>query len=358
MIISRYKHVIYECKEDIVYVMLETSSENVMTQVLDGDFHDDTADMLDEINTINKELGVLDNVLDEINRINKESEALNAGMGGKKIALSDYHFYQLVSVMAAVKKIQREITEISRFPEQGIRERDNIISGCEALINRLNMTIKEDNISMESPLVAAGRNVMDTLSTETQSYSLERHSNKSVTITKKTNIRAIEYQFDKVDLPTWLLTPEIMTVIANRVLIRQVEDGQYVTGIRPEYVANRYLAPIDDPHMDFKMCIPLSDELLRCCLKFLDKTCKYAPLGCSSYETMEQQIENYMVTGRADRIVSTGPTGPGPEATAMIILRESRKSIVTRNVLVGSFPLDGVHKRVEARERWLRVVVD
>jgi hypothetical protein len=258
-----------------------------------------------------------------------------------------------------------------------LEAKNNCMKVMMSLIKELDSAIEtQEVISAEkSKLIAAATNVITVLSCNSERYGYYKNRKPFDIMIRReaqgifnscTMIlrEATDFYFDKVNLPTWLLSPELMTVISNRVFTRDCTDGKYTMKLRPEYEMYRYLAPLGSPHLDPRACIPLSNELLACCLKFMDKTHKYAPLGNSQYESLEQQIENFIVSGRADRVVSEGPTGPGPEDTAHIILKEANKSISTRRVLIGSFPLgDSIPDKQsdnpgKPRRRWIRVIVD
>lgn len=175
-----------------------------------------------------------------------------------------------------------------------------------------------------------------------------------------------QYYFDKVDLPTYLLSPEILDTITSRIFVRTIQDEESIMKLKPDYEQCRFLAPNSDPFLDTRCCIPLSDELIACCLKRVKAigysnpltTVKYAPVGNSRYETVEQQMQNFIVSGRCDRIVGEGATGPGVEHTVSIILGENGKKIHTARVFMGSFPDSFKVSNVQSTGKWIRVVVD
>ena len=165
------------------------------------------------------------------------------------------------------------------------------------------------------------------------------------------------YHIDIVNLPQYLCSPEILTVVANKVFTKKTIDGKSSIVLKKEYEEHKFLTPSEDPYLDDGLCIPLSDELLRCCNKFMDKTIKYAILCDSPYESLEQQIENFILSGRAQRIVSyNGCTGPCVENTVSIILKENNKRIKYANILNGSFPKD--KDPIVNKQRWTRVIID
>ena len=169
---------------------------------------------------------------------------------------------------------------------------------------------------------------------------------------------ANSYYFDRVNLPSYLVSPELLTVIGNKIFVKKFINGKSAIMLKDEYEEHRFLAPSNDPHLDDRLCIPLTDELLCVCHKFMDKTVKYAPLGNTEHEILEQRIENFILTGRADRVISQGATGPCVEHTVDVILKENNKRIKSHNVLVGSFPKNSEPRIVDKQHRWIRVVID
>lgn len=174
-------------------------------------------------------------------------------------------------------------------------------------------------------------------------------------------IRAGEFYFDRTDLPIYLRSPEILDVLAKKCCIRSTET---TTGwdLKQEYKNERSVAPNNDPFMHSAQRIKLTDSLVNAIYKALtekEKGHKYALIGPTDYrETEEQRIENFLITGRSDRVVGEGATGPSEEHTVSIILKEEKKNIKTVRVMKQSFPRDGKYERVSKYNRWVRVVVD
>ncbi len=243
-----------------------------------------------------------------------------------------------------------------------------------------------DHNTLLNELLNAGKNFASLSSDENQRFEISSSSDYDLFLTKRgvgyyqpwDNQTTNHYYFDRVDLPSYLTSPEILTVIANKVFIRKSNE----LVLKDEYQQRRYLAPNDDPLMEDGMCIPLTDELLSICTKYIEFQKgiignknrygpngvkeRYYPLGNSPYETLEQRIENAIISGRSDRVLGQGATGPGVEHTVGIILKENNKSIKSCNVLIGSFSKlnsdksngDGSYRKISKYERWVRVVCD
>lgn len=212
-------------------------------------------------------------------------------------------------------------------------------------------------------LIAASTILVNTLTTDSTQYIvISDTKNADIMVERNECCHGIgpilsKFYFDRVNLPTYLLSPEIMTIIANRTLIKIIGQNRYE--LKPEYVYHPFLAPMNNPHLDERICIPLTDELITCCKKYLDKSWKYAPLGNSEYESLEQQMENFMISGRADRVLNRhGPTGPCIEDTVHEILKENNKKIKSCNMMIGSFPSYRSPKVIKKEHRWIRIVMD
>lgn len=363
---------------------LETCSENKMTPTSQDISRFNYESLVNKMFSGNVDLPKVD--LNSPNLSVKDIEreitrVLNIGEEAAKLALTTIDFGLLHRIRDWLIQI---ISRVNACPILDDLPKSRIIMFLEAKNNYMRPMIdllkvldseieKQEVITPENcELMAAAANVITVLSCDSERFGFYKNRHPfDIMIRREAQdphnntlpLVVTEFYFDKVNLPTWLLSPELMTVISNRVLMRELHNGNYVTKLRPEYASDRYLAPAGTPHLDPKMCIPLSDELLMCCIKFIDKKYKYAPLGNSECESIEQQMENFMISGRADRIVSDGTTGPGPEHTANVILKENNKSISTRRVLIGSFPLQksdttSLDMRPNSKRRWIRVIVD
>ncbi len=146
----------------------------------------------------------------------------------------------------------------------------------------------------------------------------------------------VDYYLDRVDLPTYLLSPELLDIIINKVFIRTTQN---VMELKNKYKLFPYFSP--KIYLDINLCLPLTDTLLSCCRKRAMINCRsnarYGPIGNSSTETLEQQIENFIQTDRCDRIFPYPKILLPIEETINKILEEHGKKIKLTKVLLSSF---------------------
>lgn len=173
-----------------------------------------------------------------------------------------------------------------------------------------------------------------------------------------------KYYFVPTTLPQYLRSPEIVEVVTNTCFARKGDSWE----LKNEYKDFPYLAPRSNPLLNQHSCVPLLPELVEFCLKRLEfrtkslqelKVCKLTMIGSSIFESLEQCIENFLVSGRADRVCSDcGPTGCGPDDTCSTILKEHGKNIKTARILNGSFGVGSNPQAVGKFGRWRRVIID
>lgn len=77
------------------------------------------------------------------------------------------------------------------------------------------------------------------------------------------------YYFDRVNIASFLVSPEILTVIGNKVFTKKFIDSKSVLVLKDEYQQRRFIASNDHPLMDDEICIPLTNKLLVICTKFI-----------------------------------------------------------------------------------------
>lgn len=171
------------------------------------------------------------------------------------------------------------------------------------------------------------------------------------------DIRAGDFYFDSTELPIYLRSPEIIGIIISECCIKTSLNDNYGFDLKESYKAHPVF------HTNDKMNgLELTEYMMKTYYKYhYEKSIgkKYALIGkTDEYETAEQRIENFIHTGRADRIVSPhGPTGPGTEHTVDLLLKEYKKPIKTTKVLVPSFKTNKF-ERVAKGHKWIRVVSD
>lgn len=147
----------------------------------------------------------------------------------------------------------------------------------------------------------------------------------------------VDYYIDQVDLPTYLLSPEILDLIINKVFVRTIDGIK----LKAKYDVFRYLAPNNCSYLSIDLCIPLTDTLLSCCLKRAtinsQSNMRYGPIGNSPTETCKQQIENFILSDRCDRIFAYPQINSPIEETINKILEENGKKIKLIRIILGSF---------------------
>lgn len=231
--------------------------------------------------------------------------------------------------------------------------------------------LKEKVLELQnSKLFMTGLDVADILATPNITIKCHKRDNYDLVMTIgrdttlppnwQQEIRAGEFYFDQTNLPSYLRSPEILDVLAKKCVIRSTETANG-WDLKPEFQKERSVAPDSDPFMHPDLRIKLTDPLVNAIYKSLtekDLGHKYALIGPVGHETEAQRIENFIISGRADRIVGEGPTGPGPEHTVSLILRENKSCVKTARIMRQSFPKNGKSKRVSKYDRWVRVVVD
>lgn len=166
--------------------------------------------------------------------------------------------------------------------------------------------------------------------------------------TYKYNYKPGIYLFDVVDLPLEIRSPEFINVILNKCFEKDENDNLV---LKSEYERKRYLAPESNPLLDRKLCVPLSDELIKVCIRHYKYNGKsnyhYGVLGTKAFESLSERIDNKLGTGRCDRVYSTyGATGPCMEDTALKIMKENGKSSKTKLKTARVYSGKGIWKRV------------
>lgn len=189
-------------------------------------------------------------------------------------------------------------------------------------------------------LLQAAKSVTDRLEIKDTWFMIFSDQNNVDLLIKKLSLDGnhIDYYLDRVDLPTYLLSPEILDVIINLVFVRKIQDNHPIMELKPKYKSFRYLAPNKLQYLDINLCIPLTDTLLSCCLKraqIASTNHRYGPIGNSQSETLEQQIENFILTDRCDRIFKLAKSPI--ETTVNTILQENGRKIKLTRVMLGSF---------------------
>ena len=176
-------------------------------------------------------------------------------------------------------------------------------------------------------------------------------------------IKPGNYYFELVDLPQYLRSPELIEIIVNTCFNRE-------RTLKAKYDEFPYLAPKSDQLLNKDDCVYLSGELINVCQRFLEikdmsvetnylkdceKRCYFGVIGSDELETLEQKVENFLLTGRADRVCKFELVNFGPELTCGKILKEYGKEIKTAVVLNGSFEKVGDPRVV--KDRFRRVIV-
>ena len=255
---------------------------------------------------------------------------------------------------------------------------ENIKTNSEELVTvkASNEAIGDNKVSLKIPsrkekLIAAVEKVCKVLGKNYTIISTPDNSDIPATGISTNNLGCKDYYFESVNLPSYLVSPELLEIIINRVFIKipgscQSENCSRVEHefiLRSEYESYPYLGPNNSMMYSSDLCIHLSPTLLYCCRKYIESKYHsryYCILGYTEVESLEQRMENFIVSGRADRVISRGscmgPTGPCEQDTVYRILKENGKYVKTANVLQGSFDSFGGVKAVQ--DRWIRVVVD
>ena len=176
-------------------------------------------------------------------------------------------------------------------------------------------------------------------------------------------IKPGNYYFELVDLPQYLRSPELIEIIVNTCFNRE-------RTLKAKYVEFPYLAPKSEPLLNKDDCVYLSGELINLCQRFLEiknmsvetnylkdseKRYYFGVIGEDDLETLEQRVENFLLTGRVDRVCKFEGAKSGPEFTCGRILKEHGKEIKTVVVLNGSFEKVGDPRVV--KDRFRRVIV-
>ncbi len=236
--------------------------------------------------------------------------------------------------------------------------------------------VQDQKITLSDELRKAAMNFCSVSSSETKKYEilisvsgdLSIILNEKVSYGSEEMIIKTQSNFHRVDLPSYLVSNEILTIIGNKVFTRGfMEDGKCLFIVRDEYVNRQYLAPNKEPFMINDKCIQLTDALLSVCAKFLGfqkeslRLGRHYFLGNSIHETLEQQIENAIISERPHRILTLKPVGI--ERTVNTILEEYDKSIKSCVILSGSFTKSIDDKSLSDKSnsdnaKWIRVVCD
>lgn len=293
-------------------------------------------------------------------------------------------FYDKVLISILLEKRSIPQDEIDRFKEIRVGKYDydpkllikifdmfsntSLVQG--ELLGVLEKLKEKAAVIQNSMLFMTGIEVAEILSTPNIAIKSRKEDNydlvidvgrdKTLPFNFPQEVKAGEFYFDKTELPSYLRSPEMIDVLSKKCFIRSTETANG-WDLKPEYHKDRTIAPDSDPHMHHDLRLKLTDPLINAIYKSLtekDLGHKYALIGPTGYETESQRIENFILSGRADRVVSEGPTGPGEEHTASIILREFNKNIKTVRIMRQSFPLNGKYERVSKYDRWIRMVVD
>lgn len=133
----------------------------------------------------------------------------------------------------------------------------------------------------------------------------------------------IKHIFDIVDLSIEERMPEYIQLICEKCFELNGE-GDFV--LKSKYKIGSEFNPTND-HNLIGISPKLSEELIRVCKKRLSISrdslnfinIKYHLLGKNTNETLEQCIDNAFYTGRAERLISTGPGATGPCVQETII---------------------------------------
>lgn len=175
------------------------------------------------------------------------------------------------------------------------------------------------------------------------------------------NINPGTYYFNTTNLPEYLRSPEIIDVITKKCCIKS-EETKSGWDLKPEYKQRPLLINDDNPFGSKSEHLELTEELMEIYYKVLNEKQlghKYALIGQTDrFESQEQRIENFINSGRADRIYSEGANGLGVQHTVGLILKDNKKVIKTAHVMQQSFPLDKESKKIPRNKRWVRVIVD
>jgi len=233
---------------------------------------------------------------------------------------------------------------------ENIKDIDNDMTGLLAIGNKVVNIIKEDNISI--------------ICSKSPDYDLIMEIGKATNTNSlfPQNINPGTYYFNTTNLPQYLRSPEIIEVVTKKCCERSDETNSG-WNLKQKYKKYPYLAD-KSSQMGFveQLGLKLTDELMEVYYKFINEKQlghKYALIGPTDrFESQEQRIENFINSGRADRVCSEGAIGPGTEHTVGILLKENKKSIKTAHVMNGSFSLNKASQKIPRNERWSRVIID
>jgi hypothetical protein len=238
----------------------------------------------------------------------------------------------------------------SEMSSENIKNIDNDITGLLAIGNKVANVIKEDNISI--------------ICSKSPDYDLIMEIRQATNANPlfPQNINPGTYYFNITNLPQYLRSPEIIEVVTKKCCERSNETKSG-WDLKSKYKRYPYLVD-KESSIGFveQLVLKLTDELMEVYYKFINEKQlghKYALIGPTDrFESQEQRIENFINSGRADRVCSEGAIGPGTEHTVSLILKDNKKSIRTAHVMNGSFPLNRSSQKIPINERWSRMIID